>query len=659
MASARRTGVRRASSVTGAGALCCNTSVDVERAVLVDFLGNMVDKHGAPLVNLSRPVCEWRGFILCNACGRVTSVFLFLSFVGTTELRPELAELECLENLTVERGIVGQLHSSFARLTRLRQLELSSTAVSGTIPSSLSAWTQLEGLQLDGTLVSGTLHTAFSAWTSLTLLDVSRTAVSGTIPPAFAAMRALGWLDVRFSQISGTLDPTLAAASSLSQLFVTGSLVSGTLAPAFAAWRLDMLVMGQSLISGTLDASFSAWSSLHFFDGRFSQLSGTLSPQFAAWSQVHWLALGGTGLSGSIPVELANWTNIDLLGMGQLPGLSGTLDARFSSWTSLRNLDLSRTSVSGELSAVLSAWTALVTLDMHASLLSGTLSPALSAWTSLQSANLRATALSGTIPGAWGALTSLRTLRLQQTRLSGYFDEALYTWNLALLDVSDTLMAFDPCLRGFPSWDLIGALDISRTGVYGLLSCGFSRQNGGGSILLVTISGDRGLMGRVDVFAGPIPGGSVPSVRVVFDDAGPQTAGTGVVSNVTMCYEGPAGSAVVTAWTLFGVGIDDGCDHDLERTILRSVFLPCNESASPGDTDYIPLSGNTLGTGALIKLRNLTGTYCIRTDHGVKFINNNLTCPAWSSVATGGVASLNVDPAFLAFWGCACPAGQF
>ncbi len=72
----------------------------------------------------------------------------------------------------------------------------------------------------------------------------------------------------------------------------------------------------------------------------------------------------------------------------------------------------------------------------------------------------------------------------------------------------------------------------------------------------------------------------------------------------------------------------------------KSVFRPCT-------SDYTPDS------------KALNDLFCVTAGKTVVFSDTGLTCPAWSTFVSGGAAVLDVDAAFLAFTGCACPDGQY
>jgi hypothetical protein len=81
------------------------------------------------------------------------------------------------------------------------------------------------------------------------------------------------------------------------------------------------------------------------------------------------------------------------------------------------------------------------------------------------------------------------------------------------------------------------------------------------------------------------------------------------------------------------------------RALAFSQMQSCDQPAPSGSSS--------------LAARGIAGKLCRLPSKKVSFVDNNLTCPLWSSFASGGAASLTFDAAALAFWGCACPEGQF
>jgi hypothetical protein len=81
--------------------------------------------------------------------------------------------------------------------------------------------------------------------------------------------------------------------------------------------------------------------------------------------------------------------------------------------------------------------------------------------------------------------------------------------------------------------------------------------------------------------------------------------------------------------------------------VPRSIFGLCSAAVSRSAGLPTPELDNAS--------RALNGTFCQQSDSRVVFSDTQLTCPSWSTIPTRGVLRLDVDAAFLGFWGCACP----
>jgi hypothetical protein len=106
-----------------------------------------------------------------------------------------------------------------------------------------------------------------------------------------------------------------------------------------------------------------------------------------------------------------------------------------------------------------------------------------------------------------------------------------------------------------------------------------------------------------------------------------------------MCYEtliGPRTAAV----SLYNMHPAADCNREIERTAVFSVFPKCAEVS--------PSSGVLQGPLNNIFCRASTNT-----------LTGSLSCPAWSTIQSGGSVELRVSPHMLSFWGCACPTGYY
>jgi hypothetical protein len=143
--------------------------------------------------------------------------------------------------------------------------------------------------------------------------------------------------------------------------------------------------------------------------------------------------------------------------------------------------------------------------------------------------------------------------------------------------------------------------------------------------------------------------GNVNLSRPFSIDALPMPSVNASNTRAGYCYNG---ATFASAWTqsvsVRNVRPAPNCNRRLESEVGSSVFVDC----------FI-LANSSSAAAAMQLAAHLNETLCVVGSSRVVFTNSSLTCPAWSTVATFGAAKLDVDAAFLGFWGCACPEGTY
>jgi hypothetical protein len=114
-----------------------------------------------------------------------------------------------------------------------------------------------------------------------------------------------------------------------------------------------------------------------------------------------------------------------------------------------------------------------------------------------------------------------------------------------------------------------------------------------------------------------------------------------VLDNATVrfCYDGALPSVLQVSLVGARPDISSNCMRSVEQALPRTVMQTCD----------VPPANGARGLGA--KLCRVPGKRAT-------FSRNLLSCPAWSSYASGGAAALGLDAAGLLYWGCECPAGS-
>jgi hypothetical protein len=570
----------------------------------------------------------------------------------------------------------GTLDRAFASWTQMLGLGLSSTQLSGTLDRAFASWAQLSGLAVYGTQLSGTLDRGFASWTQLSGLGLYSTQLSGTLDGAFASWTQLSALVLSSTQLSGTLHRAFANWTQLSELSLSSTQLSGTLDSAFTSWtRLVRLGLYSTQLSGTLDGSFASWMQLVRLGLYSTRLSGTLDGAFATWTQLAELVVSSIQLSGSLDPAFANWTQLSGLDLSSTQ-LSGTLDGSFASWTRLSRLDLSSTQLSGSLDRAFANWTQMAELIISSTQLSGTLDRTFTSWMQLSRLDLSRSRLQGSLGSSFTAWQKLNRLSIACTNISRVSKELYALPNVQSLDLSNSSIRFpgDDC----PEVITAAALDLSgnlwnvplRTALLCLVKpnsslAELSLRDMGLTGPLISDS-PLGSISRLRIDGNPVscdPRFSLYGLKTILAelsssmtklascyslDLSPVAALDASWTNVTYCYDGAAiSSPTLSVLTVRGVRPSPTCNRAKERDALTSTFSVCSERGT--------------GCGA-IATRNASGglssTLC-RLPNKVVFADSNLTCPSWSTSPSAGSARLNVDAAFLSFWGCTCPPDHF
>ncbi len=367
---------------------------------------------------------------------------------------------------------------------------------------------------------------------------------------------------------------------------------------------LQRLWLSNTQLSGTIDAQYN-FPMLSDVDLSRTALSGDLA-MICNWRSVNNLLLANTAVSGELRAQPpAGCTGVPLTDIKVLD-LSGTRVSGAISQLSdvvgdafaLTSLNLARTAVSGDLGELLATpWaSASEFLDLSDTAVSGTLNAVgLATWSSLAHLSLRGSRVSGTLTELFSAWRALTTLDLAQSRVSGVL------------------------MPAFSAWTSLATLSLSSTAMSGELLANFSSWT---QLVRLNIDNTR-ISGRIDSLVSAL---GTPVV---------------IASNASgsLCFDGGAAAAFVASWALQGARVADECPAELLERLDITEFSHCDESVADSDAFF-------------------NGTYCTRKDRFAGF-GNGLSCPSWSSYATGGLAALDVDASWLGYWGCRCPEGAF
>ncbi|KAL6655343.1 hypothetical protein ACP70R_006169 [Stipagrostis hirtigluma subsp. patula] len=157
-----------------------------DRAALLRVKAQLGDPARLSSWQPSTNCCAWGPAVFCDGAGRVTGLALFVLGEVSAPVPPALGELAALEILQVESvpGLSGPVPASFGSLTRLRDLDVNGTSISGPVPGALLAGaTNLRTLVIANSKLAGPIPASLAALPNLRYVDLSGNLLTGAIPP--------------------------------------------------------------------------------------------------------------------------------------------------------------------------------------------------------------------------------------------------------------------------------------------------------------------------------------------------------------------------------------------------------------------------------------------------------------------------------------------
>lgn len=172
--------------------------------------------------------CAWDPAVFCNAAGRVTGLALYALPDVSARVPPALGDLAALEILQVDSvpGLAGPVPASFANLTRLLDLDIDGTSISGPIPGCLLA-----------------------AAVNLRTLVIANSKLAGPIPSSLAALPGLRYLDLSGNMLSGAIPPELLHGSSRF-LILSNNRLTGEIPGDYGDGDVDTIDLSHNQLTG-------------------------------------------------------------------------------------------------------------------------------------------------------------------------------------------------------------------------------------------------------------------------------------------------------------------------------------------------------------------------------------------------------------------------
>ncbi len=407
-------------------------------AFLLDIKGTLEGSSPSTPLNWAPnlDMADWNGISLTSRGNRVGGILLpswglngtmptsFAALSGLTSLRITSSGLgggvpalpAGLQHLDVSENALTGTIPDLSDLTSLRQANLSANELTGGIPALPAS---LAALRLIDNDLSGEIGD-LSAATSLLHLHLDYNGFTGDIPDATELPEGLQQLQVSRNGLNGTSFPDLSALTSLVHIWLSGNELGGTL-PAASSLPpgLQRFLIYDNRLTGPIP-DLSALTSLTDLYLWGNELSGPIPAATALPPNVRRLALGSNDLDQAIP-DLSALTALDWFYVSG-NALTGNVPTAAELPAGLQRLILGGNELTGGIPD-LGTRTSLTHLDLHLNALTGSIPTTLPP--SLQTLHLAGNDLANSIPPQLGGLTALTQLSLCGNSLTGTLPPAL------------------------------------------------------------------------------------------------------------------------------------------------------------------------------------------------------------------------------------------
>ncbi|KAF4371447.1 hypothetical protein F8388_001975 [Cannabis sativa] len=365
-----------------------------------------------------RECCEWIGIGCSNNSGHVikldlspsTLSFQTYDYVLRGKVSSSLFDLKYLNHLDLSNvEFAGEYFPTFiGGLTKLRYLNLSSTALTGDIPPQLGNLSSLQFLDLStNNLESKNLNWVLHL-SSLRVLDLSGTNMS----------LVNDWVHV-VDYLSHFITNLVLSSCELPDI------VSPSFANSSKALRVLDLSINDQLSESIFQWLFNYKSSLVHLDLSGCGLPGSIPSGFKNMAALTYLDLSWNDFEGIIPESFGDMVSLTYLDLAQNQ-LKGFNPHSFKNTTAIAYLDLSYNQLKGSIPESFGSMIALTYLDLHGNQLNFLNPKSFENMTAIKYLNLESNHLKGSIPENFGNMQSLAQINLSNNELEGEIPKSIW-----------------------------------------------------------------------------------------------------------------------------------------------------------------------------------------------------------------------------------------
>ncbi|XP_043694051.1 probable LRR receptor-like serine/threonine-protein kinase At3g47570 [Telopea speciosissima] len=423
--------LRLLQSVTASRRMIVVGNNETDRLALLEFKKQIVlDLYGAlSSWNDSIHFCNWVG-ITCSHRHQQRSIVLENNTLEG-EIPTSLANCTRLRQIHLSNNnLVGKI--PVALLTSLSKLEIISivyNGLTGELPASLGNISSLQAISLGGNELQGGIPDSLGQLTNLYFLSLHHNKLSGMFPVSLYNLSSLEVISV--GQLHGSLPREIGLTlPNLYGLAIGGNLFLGEFripSPTFQhsiqllslKTKLQRLFLGGNRLSKQIPSSIGNLTLLYELHLEANNLNVSIPSSIENCQRLLHLTLNNNSLQDPIPKQLFLISSLSISLTLAYNSLVGTLPIEIGNLKSLSTLDISNNKLSGEIPSSIGDWNSLEYLYMGGNFLEGAIPQSLTLLKGLQDLDLSHNNLSGQIPKDLQNLLALRSLNLSFNNLEG------------------------------------------------------------------------------------------------------------------------------------------------------------------------------------------------------------------------------------------------
>ncbi|KAL5542876.1 hypothetical protein UlMin_010586 [Ulmus minor] len=360
-----------------------------------------------------------------------------------------ISKLPYLKELLIQGNhFSGELPSDLGLCQHLDKIDLSYNLFTGALPESLRLSNSLSHFSTSNNLFTGDFPQWIGEMGNLEYLDFSNNGFTGSLPSSMGDLKSLKFLSLSNNKINGDIPISLGYCSQLSVIQLRGNSFNGSITESLFDLALEEIDFSNNQLKGSIPTGSSRlFESLRHLDLSMNNIGGTIPAEMGLFSNLTYLNFSWNNLHTRIPPELGLFKNLKVLDL-RSSGFYGSVPGDICDSGSLDILQLDGNSLTGSIPDEIGNCSSLYLLSLSHNNLSGPIPSSISNLSKLKILKVEFNELSGEIPMELGKLQNLLAVNVSYNRLVGRLPVSGIFRSLDQSSLQGNLGICSPLLKG-------------------------------------------------------------------------------------------------------------------------------------------------------------------------------------------------------------------